>query len=167
MEELESLAHEIRQRIIKVLSVNGGHLSSNLGIVELTLALHYVFNAPIDKFIFDVSHQTYAHKLLTGRNSLFEKIRQYKGLCGFSDPQESNYDHFYAGHAGTALSLALGCAKERDLNQRDEYIVPIIGDATLTCGMVLEALNNLPHDLKRFIVVLNDNAMSIDRKSVV
>ncbi len=161
MEELESLAHEIRQRIIKVLSVNGGHLSSNLGIVELTLALHYVFNAPIDKFIFDVSHQTYAHKLLTGRNSLFEKIRQYKGLCGFSDPQESNYDHFYAGHAGTALSLALGCAKERDLNQRDEYIVPIIGDATLTCGMVLEALNNLPHDLKRFIVVLNDNAMSI------
>lgn len=159
--ELEALAQEIRQRIINVLSVNGGHLASNLGVVELTLALHYVFNAPIDKFIFDVSHQTYAHKIITGRNKQFEKIRKYQGLCGFSDPKESIYDHFYAGHAGTALSLALGVAKNRDLLKRDEYVVPIIGDATLTCGMVLEALNNLPHDLKRFIVILNDNAMSI------
>jgi len=161
IEQLEELSREIRQRIINVLSVNGGHLASNLGAVELTLALHYVFNAPIDKFLFDVSHQTYTHKLLTGRNSRFEGIRKYQGLCGFSNPKESKYDHFYAGHAGTALSLALGMAKNRDLFQRDEFVIPIIGDATLTCGMVLEALNNLPKDLKRFIVVLNDNAMSI------
>jgi 1-deoxy-D-xylulose-5-phosphate synthase len=161
--ELEKLSQEIRERIISVLSKNGGHLSSNLGAVELTIALHYVFNAPIDKFLFDVSHQTYTHKLLTGRNPQFDKIRQYQGLCGFSHPKESPYDHFYAGHAGTALSLALGMAKDRDLFEREEYIVPIIGDATLTCGMVLEALNNLPKDLKRFIVVLNDNAMSISQ----
>ncbi len=161
IEELEELASEIRQRIINVLSVNGGHLASNLGIVELTIALHHVFDTPKDKFIFDVSHQTYAHKLLTGRNKDFEGIRKYRGLCGFSDPQESIYDHFYAGHAGTALSLGLGCAKNRDCFKRNEFVVPIIGDATLTCGMALEALNNLPHDLKRFIVVLNDNAMSI------
>lgn len=161
IEQLEELSKEIRQRIISVLSVNGGHLASNLGVVELTLALHYVFNAPIDKFLFDVSHQTYSHKLLTGRNDRFEGIRKYQGLCGFSHPKESEYDHFYAGHAGTALSLALGMAKNRDVFKRDEFVIPIIGDATLTCGMVLEALNNLPKDLKRFIVVLNDNAMSI------
>lgn len=161
LDELSSLAEEIRSRIIQVLSVNGGHLASNLGVVELTLALHYVFEAPLDKFLFDVSHQTYTHKLLTGRNDRFEGIRKYKGLCGFSHPKESLYDHFYAGHAGTALSLALGLAKNRDFFKRDEYIIPIIGDATLTCGMVLEALNNLPKDLRKFIVVLNDNAMSI------
>ncbi|MCH9633645.1 MAG: 1-deoxy-D-xylulose-5-phosphate synthase [Chlamydiae bacterium] len=161
IEELVELADEIRKRIISVLSVNGGHLASNLGIVELTLALHYVFNAPEDKFLFDVSHQTYTHKLLTGRNDRFGKIRKYKGLCGFSHPNESDYDHFYAGHAGTALSLALGMAKNRDLFDREEFVIPVIGDATLTCGMVLEALNNLPRDLKKFIVVLNDNAMSI------
>lgn len=161
--ELEKLSQEIRQRIISVLSKNGGHLASNLGVVELTIALHYVFNAPIDKFLFDVSHQTYTHKLLTGRNPQFDKIRQYQGLCGFSHPKESLYDHFYAGHAGTALSLALGMAKDRDLFKREEYVIPVIGDATLTCGMVLEALNNLPKDLKRFIVVLNDNAMSISQ----
>lgn len=161
VDELETLARDIRKRIIHVLSVNGGHLASNLGVVELTLALHAVFDAPKDKFLFDVSHQTYTHKLLTGRNERFEGIRKYRGLCGFSHPKESPYDHFYAGHAGTALSLALGIAKNRELHKRDEHIIPIIGDATLTCGMVLEALNNLPADLKRFIVVLNDNAMSI------
>lgn len=160
-QELDELASEIRQRIISVLSVNGGHLASNLGMVELTIALHYVFNTPDDKLIYDVSHQTYTHKLLTGRNTHFEGIRKYKGLCGFSHPDESQFDHFYAGHAGTALSLALGVAKNRSLHKRDEYVIPVIGDATLTCGMVLEALNNLPHDIKRFIVVLNDNAMSI------
>ncbi len=161
IDELNVLAEEIRNRIIQVLSVNGGHLASNLGVVELSLALHYVFDAPLDKFLFDVSHQTYTHKLLTGRNERFEGIRKYKGLCGFSHPEESPYDHFYAGHAGTSLSLALGLAKNRDIHQRNEYVIPIIGDATLTCGMVLEALNNLPRDLRRFIVVLNDNAMSI------
>lgn len=161
--ELNQLATEIRHRIIEVMSVNGGHLASNLGVVELTLALHKVFNSPEDKFIWDVSHQTYVHKLLTGRNNRFEQIRQFKGLCGFCYPKESPHDHFQAGHAGTALSLSLGVAKNRDLTKRNEYIIPIIGDATLTCGMSLEALNNVSRDLKKFIVILNDNAMSISK----
>lgn len=161
--ELHQLAAEIRCRIIEVLSVNGGHLASNLGVVELTIALHKVFNSPEDKFIWDVSHQTYVHKLLTGRNSRFHQIRQFKGLCGFCHPKESPHDHFHAGHAGTALSLALGVAKNRELTKRQEYIIPIIGDATLTCGLALEALNNVSRDLKRFIVILNDNAMSISK----
>lgn len=163
LSELNELAIEIRKRIIDVLSVNGGHLASNLGSVELSIALHKVFNSPDDKFIWDVSHQTYPHKLLTGRNSQFDTIRQFKGLCGFCNPKESAYDHFFAGHAGTALSLALGVAKNRDLTKRKEYVIPIIGDATLTCGMSLEALNNVSRDLKRFIVILNDNAMSISK----
>lgn len=162
-QNLLQLASEIRQRIIEILSVNGGHLASNLGSVELTIALHKVFESPIDKFIWDVSHQTYAHKILTGRNPQFHTIRKYKGLCGFSHPKESNHDHFYAGHAGTALSLALGVAKNRDLTKRTEHVIPIIGDATLTCGMSLEALNNISRDLKRFILILNDNAMSISK----
>ncbi|HSX12560.1 MAG TPA: 1-deoxy-D-xylulose-5-phosphate synthase [Rhabdochlamydiaceae bacterium] len=161
--ELEQLAEEIRQKIIDVLAINGGHLGSNLGIVELTIALHKVFHSPDDKFIFDVSHQTYPHKLLTGRLDRFSKIRQYKGLCGFAAPKESPHDHFYAGHAGTALSLGLGVAKNRDLSGRGEYILPVIGDASLTCGLTLEAMNNIPRDLKRFILVLNDNNMSISK----
>lgn len=160
-EELDQLSQEIRQRIINVLAINGGHLASNLGSVELSIALHYVFSSPEDKFIFDVSHQSYPHKLLTGRNQHFDKIRQYKGLCGFTCPKESIHDHFYAGHAGTALSLALGVAKTRDLLEGEEHVIPIIGDATLTCGLAHEALNNIPKSLKRFLVVLNDNAMSI------
>lgn len=161
--ELELLAEEIRQRIIEVMAVNGGHLASNLGVVELTIALHRSFNSPQDQMIWDVSHQTYSHKLLTGRNPLFPTIRQHNGLCGFSHPKESPYDHFYAGHAGTALSLGLGVAKKRDLLHGDEYVIPIIGDATLTCGMSLEAMNNISKDLKKFIVILNDNAMSISK----
>ncbi len=161
--DMTLLASEVRQRIIEVMSINGGHLASNLGAVELTIALHKVFNSPDDKFIWDVSHQTYTHKLLTGRNDRFNKIRQYKGLCGFSHPKESNHDHFYAGHAGTALSLSLGVAKNRDVTKRQEYVIPIIGDATLTCGMSLEAMNNISRDLKKFIVILNDNAMSISK----
>ncbi|MBA2367508.1 MAG: 1-deoxy-D-xylulose-5-phosphate synthase [Candidatus Protochlamydia sp.] len=161
--ELNQLAAEIRQRIIEVLAITGGHLASNLGVVELTLALHKVFNSPDDKFIWDVSHQTYVHKLLTGRNDRFHQIRQFKGLCGFSHPKESQHDHFHAGHAGTALSLALGVAKNRDLLKRQEYVIPIIGDASLTCGLTLEALNNISRDLKRFVVILNDNAMSISK----
>ena len=163
LEELSLLAEEIRQRIIEILSINGGHLSSNLGIVELTIALHSVFLSPQDKFIFDVSHQSYPHKLLTGRNSRFDTIRQLEGLCGFCDPKESPYDHFYAGHAGTALSLALGSAKARDLQKGKEHILPILGDASLTCGLTLEALNNIPKDLSSFVVILNDNAMSISK----
>jgi 1-deoxy-D-xylulose-5-phosphate synthase len=161
--ELEELAAEIRQRIIEVLSVNGGHLSSNLGVVELTLALHRVFNSPKDKIIFDVSHQSYPHKLLTGRGHRFHQIRKYKGLCGFSHPKESEHDLFFAGHAGTALSLALGVAKSRDLERGEEHILPILGDASLTCGLTLEALNNIPKNLNRFIAILNDNAMSISQ----
>lgn len=161
IKQLHQLAHEIRDRICRVLSVTGGHLASNLGAVELTIALHKVFDSPSDKFIFDVSHQTYVHKLLTGRNHLFERIRQYKGLCGFSNPKESEHDHFYAGHAGTALSLGLGSAKMRDLTNDENYVIPIIGDATLTCGTALEALNNISRSLKKFIVILNDNNMSI------
>lgn len=161
--DLIQLAAEIRHRIIEVLSINGGHLASNLGSVELTLALHSVFNSPEDKFIWDVSHQTYTHKIITGRNDRFNTIRQFEGLCGFSHPAESPHDHFHAGHAGTALSLALGVAKNRDLTKRNEYILPIIGDATLTCGMSQEALNNISRDLKRFIIILNDNEMSISK----
>jgi 1-deoxy-D-xylulose-5-phosphate synthase len=163
IQKLNQLAAEIRQRIIEILSINGGHLASNLGAVELTIALHKVFDSFEDKFIWDVSHQTYAHKLLTGRGEKFHTIRKFKGLCGFSNPKESPHDHFYAGHAGTALSLALGVAKNRDLTKRQEHVIPIIGDATLTCGMSLEALNNVARDLRRFIVILNDNAMSISK----
>lgn len=162
-QQLLQLADEIRARIIEVMSKNGGHLASNLGAVELTIALHKVFDSPNDKLIWDVSHQTYVHKLLTGRNDRFSSIRQFKGLCGFSFPKESPHDHFQAGHAGTALSLALGVAKNRDLTQRQEHVIPIIGDATLTCGMSLEALNNVARDLKKFVVILNDNAMSISQ----
>lgn len=161
IERLEELSVEARKRIIEVLSVNGGHLASNLGAVELTIALHKVFKAPKDKIVFDTSHQTYTHKLLTGRHPLFHTIRKYKGLCGFAHPFESSYDSFYAGHAGTALSLALGLAKARDLQREDHHVVSVIGDATLTCGMVLEAFNNVPKDLSKFMIVLNDNAMSI------
>lgn len=161
--QLNKLSQEIRERIIEILSINGGHLASNLGSIELTIALHKVFNSPDDKFIWDVSHQTYAHKILTGRNDKFHGIRKFNGLCGFSHSKESPHDHFLAGHAGTALSLALGVAKNRDLTKRKEHVIPIIGDATLTCGMSLEALNNVPRDLQRFIVILNDNAMSISK----
>lgn len=161
--ELQLLADEIRQKIIEVMSVNGGHLASNLGVVELTIALHKVFNSPEDKLLFDVGHQTYTHKILTGRYSRFDTIRKYKGLSGFSNPKESPHDHFFSGHAGTALSLALGMVKSRDLLSQDEYIIPIIGDASLTCGVTLEALNNLSRDFKRLIIVLNDNAMSISK----
>lgn len=160
--ELKTVANEIRERIIAVMSQNGGHLASNLGTVELLLALHYVFDSPKDKFIFDVSHQSYTHKLITGRNDeRFDKIRKTNGLSGFAHPKESEHDQFFAGHAGTALSLALGMAQSRDVLGNEEHVIPIIGDATLTCGLSLEALNNIPRDLKKFIVILNDNAMSI------
>ncbi len=161
--DLEQLAQDIRERIIEVMAVNGGHLASNLGSVELTIALHYVFNCPEDKLIWDIGHQTYPHKLITGRRQEFNTVRQYKGLSGFCNPQESPYDHFHTGHAGQALSISLGMAKNRDLSQRHEYIVPILGDAALTCGLTLEALNNMSRDLKKFIVVLNDNNMSISQ----
>lgn len=161
IESFADLAKEIRQLIINVMAINGGHLSSNLGSVEIILALHRVFNAPIDKLIFDTSHQIYTHKILTGRKDKFASIRTFEGLSGFACPTESIYDHFYAGHAGTGLSLGLGVAKARDLCASSEYIVPVISDAPLACGLTLEAFNNIPPHLKNFIIVLNDNAMAI------
>lgn len=161
--QLQELCSELRRRIMEVMAVKGGHLSSNLGSVEITVALHHAFNSPKDKFLFDTSHQTYPHKLLTGRNDRFDTIRQFQGLCGFSNPKESPHDHFYAGHAGTALSLALGMAKNRDLAQRSEFVIPVLGDAALTCGLTLEALNNIPPSLENFIIILNDNAMAISK----
>ncbi len=159
--QLNQLAQELRNRIIEVMSVNGGHLASSLGSVEIILALHKVFHSPKDKFIWDIGHQTYAHKLITGRKDRFHLVRKHKGLSGFTNPNESPHDHFHAGHAGAAVSTALGVAKNRDMSQRDEYIIPIIGDASLTCGLTYEALNNMQRDLKRFIIILNDNQMSI------
>lgn len=162
-QQLKQLCQEIRERIIEVVSINGGHLSSNLGSVELTVAFHKAFNSPLDKICWDTSHQVYPHKLLTGRNKDFPSLRQFEGLCGFTDPRESPHDHFYAGHAGTALSLALGLAHSRDLHGGDDFIVTVLGDAALGCGVTLEALNNIPPDLKNFVVVLNDNAMAISK----
>nr|CRI43201.1 1-deoxy-D-xylulose-5-phosphate synthase [Chlamydia pneumoniae] len=161
--QLPGLAEEIRYRIISVLSQTGGHLSSNLGIVELTIALHYVFSSPKDKFIFDVGHQTYPHKLLTGRNNEgFDHIRNDNGLSGFTNPTESDHDLFFSGHAGTALSLALGMAQTTPLESRT-HVIPILGDAAFSCGLTLEALNNISTDLSKFVVILNDNNMSISK----
>jgi len=163
-EQLPELAVEIRQRIIEVTSTNGGHIGPNLGVVELTIALHRQFNTPTDKFVFDVSHQAYVHKLLTGRNGAeFDKIRQTGGLCGFMCRKESEHDSFGAGHAGTALSAALGMAVARDMKDEDSHVVAVVGDAAFTCGITMEALNNAADKTKRLIIVLNDNKWSIDR----
>jgi len=161
--QLEQLAQEIRERMILVLSKTGGHLGPNLGVVELTLALHAVFNTPQDKFTFDVSHQAYVHKLLTGRNADFETVRQPGGLNGFMLRSESMHDAYGAGHAGTAISAALGMAVARDLSGGDNHVVAVAGDAAFTNGISFEALNNISGQTRRLIVVLNDNEWSIDR----
>ncbi len=161
--QLETLAQEIRERMIRVLSKTGGHLGPNLGVVELTLAMHYVFDTPSDKFVFDVSHQTYIHKLLTGRREQFDTIRQPGGLNGFMMRAESVHDAFGAGHAGTALSAALGMAVARDMAGGSEHVIAFSGDAAFTNGISYEALNNISDCTKRFIVILNDNEWSIDR----
>ncbi len=162
-DQLIPLAEEIRETLIRTLSRTGGHLGPNLGVVELTIALHRVFNTPTDKFVMDVSHQGYVHKMLTGRGDRIESIRQYEGLNGFLLRTESEHDCYGAGHAGTALSSALGMAAARDLKGGDEHVVAIAGDAAFTCGPTLEALNNIAATTKRFIVVLNDNEWSIDK----
>lgn len=159
--DLPRLAAEIREELITVLSQTGGHLGPNLGVVELTIALHRVFETPKDKFVFDVSHQGYVHKLLTGRADRFSTIRQYEGLNGFLLRSESEHDCYGAGHAGTALSAALGMAVGRDLRGTDEHVVCIAGDAAFTCGVSFEALNNVANSTDRLIVVLNDNEWSI------
>lgn len=159
--ELEQLAGEIRHFLIEKLSVTGGHLSSNLGIVELTLALHAHYRSPRDKFIFDVGHQAYVHKILTGRRDRFDTLRKYKGLCGFVKRSESEHDVWEAGHSSTSLSAAMGMALARDLKGEKHNVVAIIGDGALTGGMALEALNHIGHEKKKLTVILNDNEMSI------
>ncbi len=161
--ELEALAKEIRETMVRNLSKTGGHLGPNLGVVELTLAMHYVFDTPKDHFVFDVSHQAYVHKLLTGRRDRFETMRQPGGLNGFMLRTESEHDSYGAGHAGTALSAALGMAVARDLAGGDEHVVALAGDAAFTNGISYEALNNIAEQTKRLIIVLNDNEWSIDR----
>jgi 1-deoxy-D-xylulose-5-phosphate synthase len=161
--QLEALAQEIRERLITTLSKTGGHLGPNLGVVELTLALHFVFDTPKDKFVFDVSHQAYVHKMLTGRCDRMETMRQPGGLNGFMLRTESEHDCYGAGHAGTALSAALGMAVARDLAGGKEHVVALAGDAAFTNGISFEALNNIADQTKRLIVVLNDNEWSIDR----
>ncbi len=165
---LSQLAKEVRAELISVLSDEnpksvGGHLGPNLGVIELTIALHRVFETPKDKLVFDVSHQAYVHKLFTGRRGRFGTIRQHGGLNGFMLRTESEHDCYGAGHAGTALSAALGMAVARDLRGSDEHVVCVAGDAAFTCGVSYEALNNAAEQTKRFIVILNDNEWSIDR----
>lgn len=159
--QLERLAAEIREELVSLVSANGGHLASNLGVVELTIALHRVFNSPKDKIIWDVGHQSYVHKLLTGRKERFSTLRQYEGLSGFPDPEESPHDAFGTGHASTSISAALGMATARDLAGEDYQVVAVIGDGALTGGMALEGLNQAGQLGTRFIVVLNDNGMAI------
>jgi len=161
LKELSRLAREIRVLILDVVSKTGGHLSSNLGVVELTLALHYVFDAPKDKIIWDVGHQCYTHKVLTGRKEAFSGLRQYQGLCGFPSREESEYDVYNTGHASTALSAALGLAVGRDQRNEDYHIVAVVGDGSLTGGEAWEALNQIGHLRDKVIIVLNYNEMSI------
>ncbi|MFD0694987.1 1-deoxy-D-xylulose-5-phosphate synthase [Paenibacillus sp. GCM10027628] len=159
--ELETLAGEIRQFLIEKLSVTGGHLAPNLGVVELTLALHTLFHSPYDKLIFDVGHQAYVHKILTGRKDKFDTLRKYKGLCGFVKRSESEHDVWEAGHSSTSLSAAMGMALARDLKGEHNKVIAIIGDGSITGGMALEAMNHIGHEKKNIMVILNDNEMSI------
>ena len=163
MEQLTALAGEIREQIIRVVQANGGHLASNLGVTELTIALHYVFDFSNDRICFDVGHQCYAHKILTGRGSRFETLRQAGGISGFPSPTESEYDLFYTGHAGTAVSTATGLAwADKELKQ-DRKAVAVVGDASIVNGLSLEGLNNASMLKRQFLIVLNDNSMAIDR----
>ncbi|MGP0585748.1 1-deoxy-D-xylulose-5-phosphate synthase [Paenibacillus timonensis] len=161
LEQLTPLAEEIRQFLIEKLSVTGGHLASNLGVVELTIALHYCYNSPQDKFIFDVGHQAYVHKILTGRMDQFDTLRKHQGLCGFVKRSESEHDVWEAGHSSTSLSAAMGMALARDLKGETNRVIAIIGDGALTGGMAFEALNHIGHEKKDLMVILNDNEMSI------
>ena len=158
---LKELAQEIRDYMIEVISKNGGHLAPNLGVVELTLALHKVFNCPKDKIIWDVGHQSYIHKIITGRREAFKTLRQYNGLSGFPKIQESEYDAFGTGHSSTSISAALGMAIARDLKGEDNEVIAVIGDGSMTGGMAYEALNNAGDLQKKLIIILNDNEMSI------
>lgn len=159
--ELSRLAMEIRSLIINTVSKTGGHLSPNLGVVEMSLALHFVFDSPRDKIIWDVGHQCYTHKIVTGRKDRFAKLRQFEGLCGFPVREESEHDVYNTGHASTALSAALGMATARDRKGEDHHVIAVVGDGGLTGGVALEALNQIGHQRQRLIIALNYNEMSI------
>ena len=163
IQELNTLCSDIREFVIKNLSKTGGHVASNLGIVELTVALHYVFNSPSDKMIFDVGHQSYIHKILTGRASKFESLRQLNGISGYQKRKESEHDPFEAGHSSTSIAAALGFAYARDLNKEKNDVIAIIGDGSLTGGLAFEALNNVDTLKSKVIIILNDNEMSISK----
>ena len=163
IEEKQKLAQEIREYILQVVSENGGHLASNLGVVELTLALHSVFNMPKDKIVWDVGHQSYVHKIITGRREEFKTLRKSNGLSGFPKINESEYDSFDTGHSSTSISAALGMARARDLKGEDNQVIAVIGDGALTGGMALEALNDAGCSNTKMTVILNDNEMSISK----
>lgn len=163
LEELRGLCKEIREEILSTVSKNGGHLASNLGVVELTVALHYIFDLPRDKLVWDVGHQSYAHKLLTGRSDRFKTLRQYGGISGFPKREESPYDAFDSGHSGTSISAALGMAEALRKKGEDGKVIAIIGDGSMTAGVAFEGLNQAGHIKRDLIVVLNDNEMSISR----
>lgn len=163
VDELHEVSEEIRHVIIESVAKNGGHLSSNLGNVELTVALHAIFQSPEDKILWDTGHQAYAHKILTGRLKEMSTLRQLGGISGFPTPEESPHDFFITGHEGTGLSQAMGVARARDMEGKKNAVVCVIGDATLTSGMALEAINNISHYKSNFIIILNDNEMSISQ----
>ena len=160
-EDLESFASELRQELIEAVSVTGGHLGAGLGVVELTIALHKVFEAPRDRLIWDVGHQAYPHKILTGRRDRITTLRKGGGLSGYTKRSESEYDPFGAGHSSTSISAGLGMAVARDLSDGDNHVVAVIGDGAMSAGMAYEAMNNAGAMDKRLIVILNDNDMSI------
>ncbi len=159
--ELEEFSNELRQKTIEVVSKTGGHLGAGLGVVELTVALHYVFNTPNDKIIWDVGHQSYPHKILTGRKDKMLSLRQKNGISGFTKRSESQFDPFGAGHSSTSISSALGFALARDIKKEQRDVITVIGDGAISAGMAYEALNNAGSAHNRLIVILNDNDMSI------
>ena len=163
LEQKKELAEEIRKYILEIVSKNGGHLASNLGVVELTIALNSVFNLPQDKIVWDVGHQSYVHKILTGRKEKLKTLRTFGGLSGFPKVNESQYDSFNTGHSSTSVSVALGMARSRDLQNKSNKVIAVIGDGSLTGGMAVEALNDAGSSKTNIIVILNDNEMSISK----
>ena len=163
IEDLPQLCEEIREYMLNILSEHPGHLASSLGAVELTVALHYVFNTPYDRIVWDVGHQAYVHKILTGRKDNFNTIRQLNGLSGFPSPSESEYDSFTAGHASNSISAALGMSVAANINKEDRKVVAIIGDAAMGGGLAFEGLNNASSSPNDLLIILNDNDMAIDR----
>src|ERR1700722_11440876 len=162
VEALPKVAEELRDFLVTAVAETGGHLGARLGAVEMTLAMHYVYDTPQDRIVWDVGHQAYGHKAITGRRDRFPTLRQYQGLCGFPKRNESEYDTFAVGHAGTALSAACGMAMARDIQKKNFNVVAVVGDAAITNGMAMEAMNNIgDHPDMKLTVILNDNEMSI------